>query len=55
MYKDKKKKNIIVTRLLHANCKENLTTRIFANKQIQLFKGLIIFISVAMATAHTPA
>ena len=41
----------IVTSLLHANYKENLMTGFSANKPI--FKGLYIFIHVAMAMAHT--
>ena len=42
----------IVTSLLHANYKENLMTIFSAMKQTD-FKGLFIFIHVAMATAHT--
>ena len=40
----------IVTSLLHANYKENLMTKFSAIKKND-FKGLFIFIHVAMATA----
>jgi len=43
----------IVTSLVHANYKENLMNRFSTNKTD--FKGLFIFIRVAMATAHTSA
>jgi len=45
----------IVTTLLRANEKENLTTRI-SNKQTKpILKGLVIFIHVGMATARKSA
>jgi len=46
----------VATSLLHANYKENLMTRFSAKKQTETnFKGLFIFIHVAIAATHTSA
>ena len=42
----------IVTSFLYAYCKENLKTRFFLQINKTDFKGMFIFIEVAIATAY---